>query len=97
SDQQGAAVGCSAGYGFGSDDCTRTRAVLGQHGDALSTADLLTQNTSQDVGGAAGRVWNDNLDCSRSLRPRTRQCEKDGKSASGIERSTAEEFHDDAP
>src|SRR5262249_45578545 len=30
SDQRGAAVGCSAGYSFGSDDCTRTRAVLGQ-------------------------------------------------------------------
>src|SRR5215468_4777979 len=30
SDQQGAAVGRGAGYSFGSDDCTRTRAVLGQ-------------------------------------------------------------------
>src|SRR5215468_11492324 len=65
SDQQGAAVGCSAGYSFGSDDCTRTRAVLGQKGDALSTADLLTQNTSKDVGGAASGVWNDKLDSSR--------------------------------
>src|SRR5262249_14632952 len=48
--------------------------------DALSTADLFTQNTSKDVGGAASRVWNDNLDSSRSLRPRAGQPEKDRKS-----------------
>src|SRR5262249_56489104 len=61
--------------------------------------DLLTQNTSKDVGGAASRVWNDNLDGSRSLRPRTGQSEKDRKNASchQTERWTAGKFHDDAP
>src|ERR1700730_8213302 len=97
--QQGAAVGCGAGYSFGSDDCARTRAVLGKYGDALSTTDLLAQNTSKDVSSAARWVWNDNLDSSRSLRPRTSQFEKDSESASArdqIERSTARKFHNDA-
>ena len=85
---------------FGSDDGARTRAILGNYGDALSTTDLLAQNTSKDVSSAASRVWNDNLDSSRSLRPRAGQSEKDGESAGArdqIERSTARKSHNDVP
>jgi len=73
---------CGAGYSFGSDDRARTRAVLGKYDDALSTTDLLAQNTSKDVSSATRREWNDNLDSSRSLRPSTSQFEKDSESAS---------------
>jgi hypothetical protein len=65
-----AAVNCDEGICFGADRRARPRAVLDHHRRALRPADLFGQQTGQDVGTAARRVRNDDLNCFRRLRPR---------------------------
>ena len=55
--------------GLGSDHRAATRAVFDHHRGSLRPSDLLRHQAGQDVGPAAGRVGNDDLDGSRRLRP----------------------------
>jgi hypothetical protein len=55
---------------FGSNHGAAARAILDHHRRSLRAADLLRHQARQDVGAAARRVRNDDLDRSRRLRPR---------------------------
>jgi hypothetical protein len=54
---------------FGSDHRAAARAILDHHGRSLRAADLLRHQARENVGAAAGRVWNDDLDWPCRLRP----------------------------
>src|SRR5438132_898275 len=84
-EQQGITIGRGARNSFGSNDIGRPRAVLNQHRQSLRPADLLGQQASLDVGGAARGERNDDLDRSRHLRPCTRTGRRKKREGKGSE------------
>src|SRR5262249_44075138 len=94
-----AAIGRGPRDGFSPDHSATAGAVLDQHGHALTTANLLTQDAGNDVGSAAGRIRIDDLDRSRCLRPSTVIGQGDGKETKNggthcdMQKSSAGTFH----
>jgi len=90
--QNRAAVRLGALDRFGSDHRAAARAILDHHGRSLRAADLLRHQARENVGAAAGRVGNDDLDRPRRLRPcararrrkQHRGCERNRQSIANI-------------
>ena len=67
-EQHGLAIGRGACNRLGADHGAGARAVLNHRGDVLGAADLLGQHAGDDVGAAARRQRNHDLQASSGLR-----------------------------